>query len=83
MKSWKTAIGINGFAMVFGPANNDADGFKVRQPLDTMVFQWFPMVANHWFNDGMVTTHCYGTTHCILILRNCYKAVRIGDEPCE
>ena len=39
-------IGTNGFAMVFGPATIDADGFEVRQPLDTMVFQWFPMVAN-------------------------------------
>ena len=25
-----------------------------------MVFQWFPMVANHWSNDGMVTIHRYG-----------------------
>ena len=45
MKSWKTAIGINGFwsdkplvPMVFGPAKIDADGFEVRQPLDTMFF---------------------------------------------
>ena len=45
MKSWKTAIGINGFTIVFGPATIDADGFEVWQPLDTMVFQWFPMVA--------------------------------------
>ena len=22
-----------------------------------MVFQWFPMVANHWSSDGMVTIH--------------------------
>ena len=36
------------------------DGFVVRQPLDPMVFQWFPMVANHWSNDGMVTIHRYG-----------------------
>ena len=43
--------------MVFGPATIDADGFEVRQSLDTMVFQWFPMVANHWSNDGMVTIH--------------------------
>ena len=43
--------------MVFGPATIGADGFEVRQPLDTMVFQWFPMVGNHWSNDGMVTIH--------------------------
>ena len=58
--------------MVFGPATIDADGFEVRQPLDTMVFQWFsmvsngfqwfPMVANYWSNDGMVTIHRYGLT---------------------
>ena len=60
MKSWKTAIVINGFKMVFGPATIDADGFEVRQPLDTMVFQCFPMVANHWSNGGLVTIHHYG-----------------------
>ena len=36
------------------------NGFVVRQPLDTMVFQWFPMVANHWSNDRMVTIHRSG-----------------------
>ena len=46
--------------MVFGLATIDVDGFEVRQPLDMMVFQWFPMVANHWSNNGMVTVHCYG-----------------------
>ena len=46
--------------MVFDPATIDADGFKVWQPLDTMVFQWFPMVANHRSNDGMVRIHGYG-----------------------
>ena len=46
--------------MVFGPATIDADSFEVRQPLDTMVFQWFPMVVNHWSNNGMVTIHRYG-----------------------
>ena len=25
-----------------------------------MVFQWFPMLANHWSDDGMVTIHCSG-----------------------
>ena len=25
-----------------------------------MVFQWFPIVANHWSNDGMVTIHRRG-----------------------
>ena len=46
--------------MVFGLTTIDADGFEVRQPLDMMVFQWFPMVANHWSSDGMVTIHRYG-----------------------
>ena len=46
--------------MVFGPATIDADVFEVWQPLDTIVFQWFPMVANHWSNDGMGTIHRYG-----------------------
>ena len=60
MKSLETTIGTNGFAKVFDPATIDGDGFVVRQPLDTMVFQLFPMVANHWSNDGMVTIHRYG-----------------------
>ena len=38
------------------------NGFVVRQPLDTMVFQWFPMVVNHWSDDGMVTIHRSGLT---------------------
>ena len=25
-----------------------------------MVFQWFPMLANHWSDDGMVTIHRSG-----------------------
>ena len=25
-----------------------------------MVFQWFPMVADHWSDDGMVTIHRSG-----------------------
>ena len=28
-----------------------------------MVFQWFPMVANHWSDDGMVTIHRSGLDH--------------------
>ena len=56
---WQT-IGTNGFAMVFGTATIDTDGFEVRQLSDTMVFQLFPMAANHWSNDGMVTIHRYG-----------------------
>ena len=36
------------------------DGFVVQQPLDPMVFQWFPMVVNRWSNNGMVTIHRYG-----------------------
>ena len=27
-----------------------------------MVFQWFPMVANHWSDNGMVTIHRSGLT---------------------
>ena len=41
--------------------------FLVQQPLMPMVLkfsnnwtQWFPMVGNHWSNDGMVTIHRYG-----------------------
>ena len=33
------------------------DVFLVRQPL---VFQWFPMLANHWSYDALVTIHHYG-----------------------
>ena len=47
-------------SMVFGPATIDADGFEIQESLDSMVFQWFPMVANHWSNNGMVTIHRYG-----------------------
>ena len=38
------------------------NGFVVWQPLDTMVFQWFSMVANHWSDNGMVTIHRSGLT---------------------
>ena len=52
------------FSMVFGQKNHwyqwFFNGFVVRQPLDTMVFQWFSMVANHWSDDGMVTIHRSG-----------------------
>ena len=30
-----------------------------------MVFQWFPMVANHWSDDGMVTIHLSGLTSAV------------------
>ena len=57
-------IGSNGFPMVLGPktigTNGFFNGFVVQQSLDTMVFQWFPMVANHWSDDGMVTIHRSG-----------------------
>ena len=43
------------------------NGFVVQQPLDPMVFQWFPMVANHWSNDGMVTIHRYGLQYMLNI----------------
>ena len=60
---WQT-IGSNGFTTVFSFAttgsNSFFDGIVVRQPLELMVFQWFPMVTNHWSNDGMVTIHRYG-----------------------
>ena len=42
---WPT-IGTNGFSMVFSIRDDD--------------FQWFPMVGNHWSNDGMVMIHRYG-----------------------
>ena len=32
------------------------NGFVIRND----GFQWFPMVANHWSNDGMVTIHRRG-----------------------
>ena len=57
-------IGTNGFFNGFWSKNHwyqwFFNGFVVRQPLDTMVFQWFPMVANHWSDDGMVTIHRSG-----------------------
>ena len=37
--------------MVSGPETHGTNGL-VWQPLDAMVFQWSPMVANHWSNDG-------------------------------
>ena len=46
MNGWKATIGIN--------------GFWSGKPLVAMVFQWFPMVANHWSDDGMVTIHRSG-----------------------
>ena len=30
-----------------------------------MVFQWFPMVANHWSDDGMVMIHRSGLDHLL------------------
>ena len=36
------------------------DGFWSPKPLVAMVFQWFPMVANHWSDDGMVMIHRSG-----------------------
>ena len=56
---WQT-IGTYGFLMVFGLVSIFFNGFVIGQPLDTMVFQWFHMVANHWSNDGVVTIQCHG-----------------------
>ena len=36
------------------------DGFWSPKPLVAMVFQWFPMVAKHWSDNGMVTIHRSG-----------------------
>ena len=36
------------------------DGFWTTKPLVAMFFQWFPMAANHWSDDGMVTIHHSG-----------------------
>ena len=33
--------------------------------LEMMVFQWFPVVANHWSTDGMVTIHRYGLMNIV------------------
>ena len=56
-------IGSNSFSMVFWSENHwhqwFFNGFVDRQPWDTMVFQWFPMV-DHWSDDGMVTIHRSG-----------------------
>ena len=45
------------------------NGFEVWQPLDTMVFQWFSMVANHWSNDGMVMIHRSGLLMIVITFR--------------
>ena len=45
---WSSNHCTNGFMMVFGLATISTN----RQPLDPMVFQWFPMVANHWSNGN-------------------------------
>ena len=63
MNEWKVTIDINGFPMDFGPkiiGSNVFQWFWVQKPLVAMVFQWFPMVANHWYDDGMVTIHRSG-----------------------
>ena len=39
-----------------------------------MVFQWFPMVANHWSDDGMVTIHRSG-------LRPAFTCYRVVPRP--
>ena len=39
-------------------------------------FQWFPMVANHWSNDGMVTIHRYGL---VLAVRGKIEAYQVLD----
>ena len=57
-------IGSNGFPMEFGPKTIASNGFSMifwtPKPLVAMVFQWFPMVANHWSDNGMVTIHRSG-----------------------
>ena len=50
-------IGRNGFPMDFGPKTIASNGF-----------QWFPMVANHWSYDGMVTIHRSGLKAIIINL---------------
>ena len=58
-------IGSNGFPMDFGPKTITSNGFWSPKPLVAMVFQWFPMVANHWSDDGMVTIHRSGLVHTL------------------
>ena len=36
-----------------------------------MVFQWFPMVVNHWSDDGMVTIHHSGLALSLLRDETC------------
>jgi len=63
---WQT-IGSDGFSMVLVWPTIGTNGFSMVFPLETMVFQWFPMVANHWSNDGMVTIHRYGLQYMLNI----------------
>ena len=48
------------FPMVFPFETMVSQWFFTLGPLVSMVFHRFPMVANHWSNDGMVTIHRYG-----------------------
>ena len=50
--------------------------FLVQQPLDTMVFKWFPMVVNHWSNDWIVMIHRHGLSQAFLRLTQCR-----GEQP--
>ena len=45
-----------------------------------MVFQWFPMVANHWSDDGMVTIHCSGLDGTLLAE---HKEKRCNNRNCR
>ena len=45
-----------------------------------MVFQWFPMVANHWSDDGMVTIHRSGLVYffCATLLLTIFLLIMCG-----
>ena len=43
--------------------------FLVEQPMATMVFQWFQMVAIHWSSDGMVTIRRHGLPRGVAFLK--------------
>ena len=59
----------------------------VQKPLLAMVFQWFPMVVNHWSDDGMVTIHRSGLSQSIgkitskyfFPMRKCFFGFKLLD----
>ena len=69
MIGWKTTIDINGFTMVL-----------VSKTLVAMGFQWFPMVANNWSDDGMVTIHRSGLLWIMAIIKSSTTETALGHQ---